>query len=217
MTIRELGDDLILRRATPDDVEAVAEFDARVLSERGWDEPDEPLRAWVKDMMSGRHPIMTAADFLVVEDTATGAIVSSTSLISQTWSYAGIPFGVGRPEVVGTHPDYRRRGLVRAQFDVLHAWSAERGHLVQGITGIPWYYRQYGYEMALDMHGGRRGPITNAPELEEDQEEPFRIRPATPADLDVIAEIADYGGNLEGRLLVNVLFPKQSSAIWPIS
>ena len=55
----------------------------------------------------------------------------------------------GLPELVGTHPDYRRRGLVREQFEVLHRWSKERGHLMQAIAGIPYYYRRFGYEMAV--------------------------------------------------------------------
>jgi hypothetical protein len=99
------------------------------------------------------HPTVSIQDFLIVEDTNCGKIVSSLNLISQTWSYAGIPFGVGRPELVGTHPDYRRRGLVRRQFEVIHRWSSERGELVQAITGFPWYYRQFGYEMALELDG----------------------------------------------------------------
>ena len=37
----------------------------------------------------------------------------------QTWTYGGVPFEVGRPELVATHPDYRRRGLVRAQFEAV--------------------------------------------------------------------------------------------------
>ena len=75
-------------------------------------------------------------------------------LISQTWTYDGIAFGVGRPELVGTAPAYRRRGLVRTQFEVLHQRSAERHERLQAITGIPWYYRQFGYEMALNPRVG---------------------------------------------------------------
>lgn len=52
-------------------------------------------------------------------------------------------------------PEYRRRGLVRAQFDVIHQWSAARGQLVQVISGIPFYYCQFGYEMGLALSGGR--------------------------------------------------------------
>ena len=65
------------------------------------------------------------------------------------------PFGCGRIEQVGTDPLYRRRGLIRKQMDVIHALSDSKGELVQAITGIPWYYRQFGYEFALDLYCGR--------------------------------------------------------------
>jgi hypothetical protein len=188
--VRDLGEGLVLRRATLNDTEALVDFNARVHSDEGWDAPEAGIGVWVRDLMTRPHPTFVVGDFLVVEDTATGTIVSSSNLISQTWSYAGIPFGVGRPELVGTHPDYRRRGLVRAQFEVLHRWSAERGELVQAITGIPWYYRQFGYEMTVDMHGGRRGPVSAIPALKEGQDEPHRVRPAMPVDLDFIAGVA---------------------------
>jgi hypothetical protein len=141
----DLGDGLLLRRATPADAEALADFNAQVHRDRDAKEPNERVRAWVQDLMSGTHPTFRPEDFTLVEDTHTGAIVSSLCLISQTWTYEGIPFKVGRPEIVGTHPDYRRRGLVRAQFETIHRWSAERGEVVQAITGIPWYYRQFGF------------------------------------------------------------------------
>ena len=140
---RDLGDNLVLRRATPADTEALTAFNAEIHRERDTEGPDERVAAWTRDLMSGGHPTFRPQDFTVVEDTRTGAIVSSLNLISQTWAYEGIPFKVGRVELVGTHPDYRNRGLIRAQFEVVHRWSAARGELVQGITGIP-FYRQFG-------------------------------------------------------------------------
>jgi len=178
-----------LRSATVADVETLAEFNSRVHSEEGWDEPDSHAGIWVRDLMLRPHPTFKPEDFLVVEDTATGAIVSSTNLIAQTWSYGGIEIPVGRPELVGTHPDYRKRGLIRAQFEVLHQWSAERGHKMQGITGIPYYYRQFGYEMVVDMHGGYSGPLTSVPRLKDDVTEPYQVRPATAADVPFIQEV----------------------------
>jgi hypothetical protein len=143
--------------------------------------------------MRGDHPTVDAGDFTIVEDTRTGAIVSSLSLISQTWSYSGIEFGVGRPELVGTYPDYRRRGLVRAQFEVVHAWSAERGEKVQVVTGIPWYYRQFGYEMALELDGGRIAYKSDVPKLKEGEAGSYRVRSATDADLPFIAQVYAHG------------------------
>jgi hypothetical protein len=184
---RDLGDGLILRRAAPADVEALADFNAQIHRDRGMEEPNPRVRAWVQDLMSETHPTFRPEDFTLVEDTRTGAIVSSLNLISQTWAYEGIPFEVGRPELVGTHPDYRRRGLVRAQFEAIHRLSAERGEVVQAITGIPNYYRQFGYEMTMTLGGGRIGHKSHVPELKEDESELFRVRPATEDDLRFIA------------------------------
>jgi hypothetical protein len=88
---------------------------------------------------------------------------------------------------VGTKPEFRNRGLVRAQFEAIHAWSAERGEIVQGITGIPFYYRLFGYEMVMSLGGGRAGYLPQVPKLKEGEPEPYRIRPALESDLPFIA------------------------------
>ncbi len=183
----DLGDGLILRRSTPADADALADFNARIHSDDGPDHPDEGIAAWTRDLLKGNHPTFGVDDFTIVEDTRTGQIVSSLNLISQTWSYDGIAFGVGRPELVGTHPDYRNRGLVRAQFEVIHRWSAERGEMMQAITGIPWYYRQFGYEMGLELGGGRLGYLPDIPKLKDGERELYRVRPAAEGDLPFIA------------------------------
>jgi hypothetical protein len=190
---RELGDGLVLRRSTPADAAALGDFNARIHSDEGFDKPDERLDAWTRDLLERPHPTFAIGDYTIVEDTRTGKIVSSLNLISQTWSYGGIPFGVGRPELVGTLPEYRNRGLVRAQFDEIHRWSAERGELVQAITGIPYYYRLFGYEMAVTLGGGCSGFAPHVPELAEGQAEAFTIRPAAEADLPFIAALYDQG------------------------
>lgn len=186
--IEELGNDLVLRRATVADTEALVAFNAGIHRK-----PDEDtstfIASWTRDLMSGHHPTCGPGDFTVVEATRSGEIVSSLSLISQTWTYGGIPFGVGRVELVGTHPDYRRQGLVRRQMAVVHRWSADCGHLVQAVTGIPHYYRQFGYEMVLDLGGGRAGYRSQIPDLAAGTTEPYRVRPATSDDLPFIATL----------------------------
>jgi hypothetical protein len=191
MLPRDLGDGLIVRRATMDDTEALTAFNRAI--HQGLDEPEGGSAVWTQDMMRGDHPTTGASDFLIVEESRTGAILSSLCLIAQTWSYAGIPFAVGMPEMVGTAPEYRRRGLVRAQFDALHALSAEQGQIVQVIGGIPWYYRQFGYEMALELDGGRSGYRVDVPDLAMGEAEPYQIRPATEADLPFIARAYEHG------------------------
>jgi hypothetical protein len=193
--IRDLGDGLILRRPTIADSEALVAFHGDIHRDPGAEEPEEYVAAWVQDLVRGDHPTFGVDDFTIVEDTRRGVIVSSLCLISQTWSYGGIPFGVGRPELVGTHPDYRNRGLVRAQFDVIHRWSAGRGERVQAITGIPYFYRQFGYEMGLTLGGSRHGCKPQVPMLKDGQEEPYRLRPASEADLPFIRRVYAHNSN----------------------
>jgi hypothetical protein len=185
--LRDLGNGLILRYATQEDADALVEFNGKIHGENPLD--TQRVAAWTHDLLARPHPTLRPGDFTIVEETITGRIVSSMNLIPQTWTYEEIEFRVGRPELVGTLPEYRNRGLVRLQFEVIHQWSAERGHMVQGITGIPYYYRLFGYEMALDMAGRRLGYESHVPKLKDGEEEPYRIRPATEADVPFIADL----------------------------
>ena len=190
--IRDLGDGLILRHASPEDADALSQFNGEIHAENEVDRPY--LMAWTRDLLTRPHPTLKPGDFTIIEEASTGRIVSSLNLIPQTWSYEGIEFGVGRPELVGTLPEYRGRGLVRIQFDEIHRWSAERGHMVQAITGIPYFYRQFGYEMAIDLDGRRYGHEAHVPKLKEGlvrQEEAYHVRLAREADLPFIAQTYD--------------------------
>lgn len=188
-----LGDGLILRRSSPSDAGALADFNARIHSDAGPEKPEEKVWWWTHDLLAKPHPTFNPCDFTIVEDAGTGKIVSSMNLIPQTWTYAGIPFKVGRPELVGTLPEYRNRGLVRRQFEVIHQWSADNGDKVQAITGIPYYYRLFGYEMALNLSGGRAGFPTHIRRLKDGETEPYAFRPATVDDIPFIAEMYAAG------------------------
>ncbi len=185
----DLGGGLQLRWATWDDIDELADFNIKVHS----DEPEEPqlwLGDWTRDLMKGHHPTTDVADFtLVVDQNQGGKIVSSSCLISQEWTFDGIPFGVGRIELVGTDPSYRRRGLVREQMVAIHKRSAAKKELVQAITGIPWYYRQFGYEMALNLAGGREFFWIRHGNDGSVKEESFQIRSAILADIPLLIEL----------------------------
>ena len=154
--IRELSDGLVLRASGPADAESMAAFVGDVLRAQDSDQPNRGLAAWTRDLHEGQHPSFRPGDCTIVAEAATGAIVSCLHLITQTWTYGGVPIPVGQPELIGTRPERRGQHLVREQFDVVHAWSAARGHQLQVISGIPWFYRQFGYEMAIEQGGGPR-------------------------------------------------------------
>ena len=195
--IRRLEDGLVLRRGRVEDTEALAEFTAMNV---GPEAPDEGIRHWTRDLMKGDLPGFGPEDFTIVEDTRTGAIVASLNLISQTWSYEGVEFPAGRIELVGTDPDYRLRGLMRAQLETVHEWSAERGEMVQGITGIPWFYRRFGYEMTIEHMGGRMTAGEDVPDPRPGESEPYTLREATGEDVPFLTETYRRS---TGRLVVS--------------
>jgi hypothetical protein len=176
-----------MRPATADDIERVVQFNNSTMA----DDAQDAIRlgAFVRDLIAPTHPTCGPSHFSLIEDTRSQKIVSSMCLIPQTWSYAGIAFGVGQLEVVSTDPAYRRRGLIRTQFEYWHAQSAALGHRVQVVDGILWYYRQFGYEYAIEHFGGRVGYYSATPGLKEGESEPYRLRPMRDGDLPLVMSL----------------------------
>lgn len=94
---------------------------------------------------------VTLQNFFVVKDSANGKVVSTTCLLPWVVDYAGIPLNAAMLEMVITHPDYRQKGLVRAQLRYFQNLVKERGFEFSIIQGIPYYYRQFGYGYSLDQ------------------------------------------------------------------
>ena len=188
---RPLDGGLLLRWSTEKDTEGLARLSAEAFRDEEADPPNSWFGHWIEDLMSGRHPLAGPGDFALVEDTATGEIVAGAVLMRQTWEYDGIAFPVGRPEAVATKLAYRNRGLIRAIFELLHARCDARGDLAVGITGIYYYYRQFGYEYALDLGGSHRIAMNAIPALAADTTEPYTLRAATLDDLPRVMALYD--------------------------
>ena len=189
--IRDLGNGLFMRHAAREDVDALCTFNAKIL---GQEEADRiGVVAWTRDLLTRPHATFQPGDFIIVEEPFTGRIVSSMCLIPQIWSYEGIEFGVGRPELVGTLPEFRGRGLIHVQFDEIHRWSAERNLQVQAGTGIRTYFRKLGYEYALDLNRWRMG--STVPKLKDGEQEKYVIRPAQENDIPFLMSAYEYGSS----------------------
>jgi GNAT superfamily N-acetyltransferase len=186
----DLGEGLIERWSTADDTENIAQLCGKVFR----DEEEEPFNPRTIDsvyrQMSGNFPLMGPGDYALVEDTRKerNPLVACTCLWQSEWEYEGIPFVIGQPEFVATDPAYRNRGLIRALFHVIHTRSEAEGHLVQAITGIPYFYRQFGYEYALELEGRRLTYLSLIPKALENTPEPYTLRAATTDDIPLIIE-----------------------------
>jgi hypothetical protein len=60
--LRKLDDGLILCRSRREDAEALAEFNARIHSDEGFDKPDVRVAAWTRDLLARPHPTFHADD-----------------------------------------------------------------------------------------------------------------------------------------------------------
>lgn len=182
--VGDLGNGLIRRWSTRDDQASIGRLMGSI-----WRGPDGAANPQPVDvarvLMNGDFPYMGAGDFAVVVDKnqPEPLVVAYTCLWRLHWRYAGIPFVVGQPEMVGTDPAYRNRGLVRALFEMVHARSVAEGHMVQAITGIPYFYRQFGYEYVLDLDGSRVVPVLALPEMPDAAAAAYTLRLATLDDI----------------------------------
>jgi hypothetical protein len=117
-------------------------------------------------------------------------VVSTATLLDERLHLGDVELPAGQVELVATAQDHEGRGLVRALMGWAHARSADLGHVVQVMVGIPYFYRLFGYEYAIDIP-----PALSVPEPPGDaaSEGPVagRLRPARPDDLPALAALQD--------------------------
>ena len=181
---RELGDGMVLKTAANEaDIERVAAFDSKAFGEESIGEMCRRLFLY--------HPNTCPNDLIFVEDEKTGEVVSSLCLIPWQWRYEDVTLKVGEMGIVGTLEPYRRRGLIRAQADYFKELLAERGFDLSNIQGIPYFYRQFGYEYTIPLNRECRVELHQVPDLGKDDTSCFSCRPETVADLPTLKHLYD--------------------------
>jgi len=176
-----LGNGLILRTIRNKcDIERYAAFHAATVSE---------AEGITCAYLPRHHPEASYDDFLFVEDECTGAVVSTICLIPWHCRYEDVTLDVAMLEMVATHPDYRHRGLIRAQVNRFHQMVSERGFDLSIIEGIPYYYRQYGYGYAIDHAASDSLPAWRIPDQPDGRPCPYTLRPATLDDVPTLARL----------------------------
>lgn len=153
---RPLFDGLVLKSiADENDVERISAFNGMIHG--------EGVTSMSRELILN-HPATRPEHWLFVEDENAKKVVSALCLIPWMWNFEGVTLKAGEMGIVGTDEAYRRRGLIRA-LDVRFKELLKEGqfHLSQ-IQGIPYYYRQFGYEYALPLEGGHRVELYNIPD-----------------------------------------------------
>jgi hypothetical protein len=174
------NESLTLRRARADDVDGIDACHGDA--------------SWLRPAFA--DPRVGPDRFTVVVDG--DRVVSSLCLLDGTLDLEGTRLAVGSPEWVGTHPDYRNRGLVRSQLEEVHRWSTDRGDLVQLIDGIPYFYRQFGYQYAIDTPRRRLLP----PGAKLGGADDWTVRAIQEADLPALSALHAAGGQAADLVVV---------------
>ena len=196
--VQPLGDGLTLRTAAcPADVDNVARLLGEVFG------PDVP--SMTRHLFLD-HPNTSGRDLIFVEDEHSGEVVSTLCVIPWMLSYAGVIIPAGEMGCVATRETHRQRGLIRTQVGFFKQRLRERGCLLSHIQGIPYYYRQFGYEYAVPLDGDLRLGLHEGPAALEDGA--FTFREATPNDIPLLAGFYDQAAS---DVVISAMRP---AAIW---
>ncbi|WP_081971292.1 GNAT family N-acetyltransferase [Dactylosporangium aurantiacum] len=169
----ELPGGLLLRAARRADLDQIG----ALLAARGAPADAEDHRLVVEDADGG----FDACGVVVDGD----RVVSTATLLDETVVLAGRPVPAGQVELVATDREYEGRGLVRALMGWAHERSAGRGHLVQVMIGIPYFYRQFGYQYTMPI--AQRRAVLDVPAMPDG----CTVRVAGPDDIAAMARLQD--------------------------
>ncbi|SEG60612.1 Acetyltransferase (GNAT) domain-containing protein [Nonomuraea solani] len=164
---------LVLRQARPADLDQIG----ALLTERmsSADAVDHRLVVTDPDAGWGSCAVVTDGD----------RVVSTATLLDEELRIGGLRLPAGQVELVATDREYEGRGLVRALMRWAHDRSAARGHVVQVMIGITYFYRRFGYEYAIDIQPAL--PLRTLPPADD----PTALRPARPSDLPALTALQD--------------------------
>jgi predicted acetyltransferase len=173
-----IGDFSLLHLRSGDEVEEYLELMRRVFGEDS--RVDLMVKKWVD-----HHSRMTLEDFFAVQHR--GRMVAALCLIPSEWSIGGIRLRVAELGCVATLPEYRLRGLQRNLMAEYNKRVLEQGYDMSAIEGIPYFYRQFGYEYALPLDEQARIRLDEIPEYSP----ACTIRPFTDQDVSKAMELLE--------------------------
>ena len=168
---------------TDEEVEELLKFHTIVHPD---DDPDELRRQINKLPGFGRE-----LNFCI-RDTAKNEIVCALNAIPGVWCYEDVPLKNLELGWVGTLKEQRRKGLFKSLYTHFDKLLQEGEYDLSTIQGIPYYYRQFGYDFILPMSRTLWLTVDQIPQIDEKTSPPFmklNIREATSGDIDNLMKL----------------------------
>jgi predicted acetyltransferase len=164
MNPQEIGNGLVMRNACAEDFPSLLEHFSIVHGHAIVDEFKALLEY---------HPRFSWEDSFIITRQDSREVISCVILLQNTWSLAGITFPTVEMGAVGTLESYRNRGHMWRLNEEFEKRVAEIQPAFQAIAGIPYFYRNFGYEYAAKLGGGYPVSPSLVPKLSESEEEPL--------------------------------------------
>ncbi|KAF9157170.1 hypothetical protein DFQ26_009080 [Actinomortierella ambigua] len=211
----DIGDGLIMRWSTKDDLEDIEEFLAEafrwIALGRSFEDVETPAPNQIAARIGARavrgdHIVASEYDYAIVVDTRAtvhgsnkrSKVVAGLYLQHHSGYFGDVELKIGGVEAVGTLEEYRSKGLIRKlMMELMLPTLDAEGHLIQIIGGIPHFYSAFGFEYALRFRDSATIKDLNAipprPKVgEKQEEEPFTLRPPTRQDIPYMARLAHH-------------------------
>ncbi|MHA2058275.1 MAG: GNAT family N-acetyltransferase [Candidatus Thorarchaeota archaeon] len=152
------------------------------------DDPDELRRQINKLPGFGRK-----LNFYI-RDKAKNVIVCALNAIPSTWYYEDVPLRNLELGWVGTLKEHRRKGLFKSLYTHFDKLLQDGKYDISTIQGIPYYYRQFGYDFVIPMGRTLWLTVDQIPTIDEKTPPSFmqlNIREATSDDIDDLMKLYD--------------------------
>ncbi|MFW9844052.1 MAG: GNAT family N-acetyltransferase, partial [Candidatus Thorarchaeota archaeon] len=149
----------------------------------------------------------------VIRDLDKGTIVSTLNAIPHVWNYEDIRLRNLELGWVGTLKEYRRKGLNKLLYAHFNDLLLSGNYDISTIQGIPYFYRQFGYDFVIPMdHTVRICPNQIQP---FDEKNPpnymnLKIRSADTKDIPVMMKLLE---ELNQKLLISA---SRSAELWEL-
>ena len=163
---KDLGNGIIIRCLQESDLDLLYKFVTKVFGQE--------VTPTVKRLLEF-YPNFSFSDNFIVFDSNRKKILAYLCLLRSSCVFCGIKIPFGQMEIVGTDPDYRHRRFIFHLNKIFEKRATEYDLPFLIIEGIPYFYRQFGYEYAIPLRDSMIISPEIIPSLKEGEDEPWTI------------------------------------------
>jgi hypothetical protein len=127
-----------------------------------------------------------------IRDTAENEIVCALNAIPSVWHYEDVPLQNLELGWVGTLKEHRRKGLFKSLYTHFDKLLQDGKYDISTIQGIPYYYRQFGYDFVIPMGRTLWLTIDQIPVVNDKEPPSFmelNVRESTSDDIDDLIKL----------------------------